>query len=128
MYARYAGDLRNFLRLLSRATQERMPLRPVRPMELPELVGLMAPGYARDVARRLSPSLWAHLQKLGAGRRAGEEVRQVDLARATGLTKGPAKDAWDRLRRAGIVQPTRVEGRNQWHRLAGDVTIALGLV
>lgn len=128
MYARYAGDLRNFLRLLSRATQERMPLRPVEPMELPELIGLMAPAYARDMTRRVSEALWAHVRKLGEGRRADEEVRQVDLARATGLTKGPAKDAWDRLRRAGIIQPTRVEGRNQWHRFAGDVTIALGLV
>lgn len=126
--ARYRGDLRNLLRLMSRAAQHRTPLDPVKPMDLRELLSLMAPEYARDLARRLGDSLWKHLTALARDRKHDAEVRQTDLGAATGLAKGPAKAAWDRLVSAGMLWPTRTEGRSRWHRFAGEVTIAVPLV
>jgi hypothetical protein len=65
---------------------------------------------------------------LARGRKPADEVRQTDLGAATGLSKGAAKFAWDRLVEAGVLWPLRTEGRSRWHRFAPEVTIALAMV
>jgi AAA ATPase-like protein len=61
IYQRYRGDLRNFLRLLSRAIQHHAITAPGKALALDDLVALMAPRYWAELVKRVGDSDAAHL-------------------------------------------------------------------
>lgn len=128
LYTRYRGDLRNYLRLLSRAVQHYAVGAPGRPLDAAAVVRLMAPVYRAELVRRLGPADAAHLESATRGQMPDAEFRVTDLAARTGLTQAAASKIVQRLLAAGALAPGRVAGKSVYYRLAGgDFTVALGL-
>ncbi len=128
LYARYRGDLRNFLRLLSRAVQHHAVGAPGRPLDEAAVVRTMAPVYWPEVVRRLGAGDAAHLAAVTRGQPPDAEFRVTDAAARLGVTQAAASRLVQRLAAAGAVEPTRTAGKSVYYRLAaGDLTVALGL-
>ena len=128
LYRRYAGDLRNFLRLLSNAVQ-RTPIagRP-EPLAAPAVVQTMAGPYRRVLAKQLGDVDLAHLAAVAEGAAPGLRVRAADLAARTGLAKGSVTELLARLEAKGALRYDATEGRNTYYRLRPDAEVAFGLV
>ena len=128
LYRRYAGDLRNFLRLLSHAVQ-RTPIAG-RPASLaaPAVVQTMAGPYRRVLAKQLGDVDLAHLAAVAEGAAPGLRVRAADLAARTGLAKGSVTELLARLEAKGALRYDATEGRNTYYRLRPDAEVAFGLV
>ena len=129
LYRRYRGDLRNFLRLLSRAVQHHAITSPGTPLGASELVTLMAPRYWPELVKRVGETDARHLAAIYAGKPYGAEFRVADAVQAIGNISQPAASKLvQRLLAAGVVAQSRAEGKSVYYRLrSGDLTIALGL-
>jgi hypothetical protein len=128
LYTRYRGDLRNFLRLLSRAVQQHAATAPGHPLDAAALVALMAPAYWAGLVRLVGPADAAHLAAIYRGQAPEAEFRVTEAAARTGLTQAAASKIVQRLAAAGAIEPARTEGKSVYYRLhSGDVTVALGL-
>ena len=128
LYRRYAGDLRNFLRLLSNAVQ-RAPMagRP-EPLSARGVVQTMAAPYRRTLAQKLGEVDLGHLAAVAEGGSPGLRVRAADLAVRTGLAKGSVSELLARLESKGALRHDATEGRNTYYRLRPDVEVAFGVV
>ncbi|MFL5576679.1 MAG: AAA family ATPase [Gemmatimonadaceae bacterium] len=129
LYERYHGDLRNFLRLLSRAVQHHAITSPGRPLGAGELVALMAPRYWPDLVKRIGEPDARHLAVIYAEKLYDAEFRVADAVQAIGtMTQPAASKLVRRLLAAGVITQSRVDGKSVYYRLrTGDLTIALGL-
>lgn len=129
LYQRYRGDLRNFLRLLSRAVQHHAITAPGTPLGAAELVTLMAPRYRSELVRRIGETDARHLARIYAGKTHDAEFRVADAVQAIGtITQPAASKLVQRLLTGGLIAQSRVEGKSVYYRLrTGDLTIALGL-
>lgn len=128
LYRRYQGDLRNFLRLLSRAVQHHAVTTPGEPLGLPQIVALMAPRYWVDLIKRVGEADAQRLAAVYKGRAHDAEIRVSETAQAAAITQAAASKLVQRLLAAGVIAKSRVEGKSVYYRLrAGDVTVALGL-
>lgn len=127
LYRRYAGDLRNFLRLLSNAVQ-RAPMagRP-EPLTARAVVQTMAAPYRRTLAQKLGAVDLAHLATIAGGGSPGLRVRAADVAARTGLAKGSVTELLARLEGKGALRYEATEGRNTYYRLRPDAEVAFGL-
>ncbi len=127
LYRRYAGDLRNFLRLLSNAVQ-RAPMagRP-EPLSARAVVQTMAAPYRRTLAQKLGEVDLAHLAAVAEGGSPGLRVRAADVAARTGLAKGSVTELLARLEGKGALRYEATEGRNTYYRLRPDAEVAFGL-
>jgi DNA-binding transcriptional ArsR family regulator len=128
LYRRYAGDLRNFLRLLSNAVQRTPVVGRPAPLTARAAVQTMAEPYRRALAQRLGEVDLAHLAALADGGGPGLRVRPADVAQRTGLAKGSVTELLARLEAKGAVRYDRTEGRNTYYRLRPDTEIAFGLI
>jgi DNA-binding transcriptional ArsR family regulator len=128
LYRRYAGDLRNFLRLLSNAVQRTPVVGRPAPLTARAVVQTMAEPYRRALAQRLGEVDLAHLAALAAGGAPGLRVRPADVAQRTGLAKASVTELLARLESRGAVRYDRTEGRNTYYRLRPDTEIAFGLL
>jgi hypothetical protein len=128
IYRRYRGDLRNFLRLLSRAVQHQAISAPGQPVDAETLVGTMAPLYWPDLVRKLGHADADHLAAIVTGEAYDVEFRVADAAARTGITQASASKLVQRLLAADVIEQTRTAGKSVFYRLAnGDVTVALRL-
>ena len=127
LYRRYAGDLRNFLRLLSNAVQ-RAPMagRP-EPLSARAVVQTMAAPYRRTLAQKLGEVDLAHLATVVEGGSPGLRVRAADVAARTGLAKGSVTELLARLESKGALRYDATEGRNTYYRPRPDTEVAFGL-
>lgn len=128
LYGRYRGDLRNFLRALSKAVQRAPIAEPVRSLSEEEIIAALAADYRQDLKARLSEGDLISLEKILTGKNAGASFRVADVRDATGFSQPSASDLVGRLVEAGIAYLERTEGRNAYYRLSGDATIAFGLL
>ena len=86
LYTRYPGDLRNFLRLLSRAVQQHAVTAPGHPLDeaaLVALVALMAPSYRAELVGLVGPVDAAHLAAVDRGQAPEAEFRVTEAAART---------------------------------------------
>ena len=127
LYSRYRGDLRNFLRALSKAVQRAPIAEPVRSLTEEEVIAALATEYRHDLRARLSEGDLASLEKVLSGQNASATFRVADVREATNLSQPSASDLVGRFVDAGIAYLERTEGRSAYYRLGGDVTIAFGL-
>lgn len=129
LYERYRGDLRNFLRLLSRAVQHHAIASPGAPLGANDLLALMAPRYWPELVKRIGENDARHLSAIYAGKTHDAEFRVSDAVRAIGtITQASASKLVQRLAESGVIAQSRVEGKSVYYRPnSGDVTIALGL-
>lgn len=128
LYRRYHGDLRNFLRLLSRAVQHHAVTTPGEPLGLAEIVALMAPRYWVELVKRVGEADARRLAAVYDGRAHDDEIRVSETAQGAGVTQAAASKLVQRLLAAGVIARSRVEGKSVYYGLrAGDVSVALGL-
>ncbi|GJG88828.1 hypothetical protein tb265_40090 [Gemmatimonadetes bacterium T265] len=152
LYRRYLGDLRNFLRLLSTASERALHPDGGRPMTEVEVLAAVAPRYRARLARDLGSDDFDALRRTlaalvgeggptPAGRptraRAGArltravgpgllpELRAADVAHATGLSRPAAGALVARLVAKRVLRPTRDDHTGRYHAVAGQVTVAL---
>lgn len=128
IYRRYHGDLRNFLRLLSRAVQHHAITAPGQSMDAETLVQTMAPLYWPDLVRHVGQADAEHLAAVLAGAADDAEFRVADVAARAGITQASASKLVQRLATAGAIAQARSVGKSVYYRVAvGDLSIALGL-
>lgn len=128
IYRRYRGDLRNFLRLLSRAVQHHSASAPGRPMDADTLVSTMAPFYWPDLVRQVGATDAEYLATILGGQSFDAEFRVADVAARTGITQASASKLVQRLVVASVIEQTRTAGKSVFYRIrGGDVTVALSL-
>lgn len=126
LYSLYQGDLRNFLRLLSEASEVLLGVHGVRPMEEDEIRRFGAVEYERKVRARLGEDDFQHLGRIVEHARGGE-VRVTDAMKATKLKQSSASLLFQRLEEKRAIRPTRTEGRSRYYRPLGDVLVAFGV-
>jgi hypothetical protein len=149
LYRRYRGDLRNFLRLLSTASERALPPDGGRPMTEGEVLAAVAPRYRARLARDLGAddfdALRRTLAALVAGgadaratrtragvrrTRAAEpgvlpELRAADVAGATGLSRPAAGALVARLVAKRVLRPTHEDHTGRYHAVSGQASVAL---
>lgn len=123
LYQLYQGDLRNFLRLVSEASERLLGVAGIRPMEPEEMLVEMAPEYARRLRGMLSDTDHGHLETLVNASAPEHEFRVTDAVRSTGLTQGAASDLVQRLYSARCITISRTEGRSVYYRPVGHVLV-----
>ena len=130
LYARYDGQLRDFLRLLSGAVQRQAGLAPGAPLAADQVVNLMAPRYyAEQLVAKIGDGDSGHLATIFRNQKLSETFRVTDAAKAIGITQASASKFVQRLLAAGIIVQASAAGRNIYYQLAhGDNTIALRLL
>lgn len=129
LYARYRGQLRAFLSLLSNAVQRHSAFAPGQTLSIGDVLGLMTPEFrVRKLLPRVSPEDAAHLAKTLAGTRHDAEFRVSELAEGMGATQAAASKLAKRLLSAGVIELSRTHGKSVYYRIAeGDLTVALGM-
>lgn len=128
LYERYRGDLRNFLRLLSRAVQHHAVTARGEALDASTLVALMAPAYWAEMVSRFGAADATHLTTIYRGEHAAAEFRVAEVAARTGLTQAASSKIVQRLVAAGAIEQARTDGKSVYYRLAGgDLSVALGL-
>jgi len=152
LYRRYRGDLRNFLRLLSTASERVLHPDGSRAMTEAEVLAAVAPRYRARLARDLGADDFDALRRtlamlgdLAAGgaaprgtraragaRRTREaeagllpELRAADVAHATGLSRPAAGALVARLVARRVLRPTHEDHTGRYHAVAGHVAVAL---
>jgi len=130
LYARYRGELRGFLRLLSQSVQRRSIGEPGVALPAETVVAEMAEVYYASVlVHRVGPVVASHLKAVYAGKPWTAVFRGTDLAAAAHITPASASELIKRLLRDGVVEIAERKGRSVYHRLAGgDYAVALNLV
>jgi hypothetical protein len=126
LYALYQGDLRNFLRLLTEASEALLGVDGIRPMTEAEVRRFGAVEYERKVRARLGDEDFVHLHRI-VERHGGGEVRVTDAMKATRLKQSSASHLFTRLEAKRAIRPTRTEGRSRFYRPLGDVLVAFGV-
>lgn len=129
LYERYHGQLRSFLRLLSRAVQDRATYAPGTTLSVDEVIASMAPTLRREtLIKRLGEADTEHLARMFGGRRFDAEIRVSDLVAATRITQASASKLVRRLLDKKVIRQSRTQGKSVYYRLAeGDITVALNL-
>ena len=129
LYARYDGQLRDFLRLLSGGVQRQAGLAPGVPLSAEQIVNLMAPRYfAEQLVAKIGDGDAEHLATIYRDQKLHGTFRVTDAAHALAITQASASKFVQRLLAAGIIVQASSAGRNIYYRLAsGDNTIALAL-
>lgn len=127
LYARYAGNLRGFLRLLSRATQAAPMVEPV-PLAAEVLLERTAGPLRAEIQRVVRDDFPALARIAGVVAESRGTVRQAALPTALGLVKSSVSELVARLEQHHMLQfvgETRRGGREL--RLSPDAEIAFGL-
>ena len=155
LYRRYRGDLRNFLRLLSTASERALHPDGSQPMAEAEILAAVAPRYRARLARDLGADDFEALRRTlaaladgvastaggGSARptrnRAGvrrprtaepgllPELRAADVAHVTGLSRPAAGALVARLVAKRVLRPTYEDHTGRYHAVAGHVAVAL---
>ncbi|HEV7587889.1 MAG TPA: hypothetical protein VGO40_07130 [Longimicrobium sp.] len=128
LYALYQGDLRNFLRLLSDASERILGLRSVAPMTQAEVLLHASGEYQRHFRARLSQNDFDHVARLVAGYGGGDpEFRVTDAARLLKMAQPSASELVQRLVDRRIIRQTRTSGRSVYYRPTGAVLVGMGV-
>lgn len=128
LYDLYAGDLRNFLRLLGDAAESVLGLDGARPMTEAEVVRHTAPEYRRHLAAQIGGGDAEHLARLIAASGDVIEFRVTDVARVLGMKQSSASQLVERLQRARAIRRDRTEGKSVFYRPVGAALIAYGVL
>jgi hypothetical protein len=127
LYTLYAGDLRNFLRLLSDAAERTLGLAGPRPMTIGEVLRVTRPIYARRLREHVGENDSAYLANLVAASPGGiPEFRVSDAARTLHVTQGGASQIIGRLHQARVISMTRQEGKSVYYQPTGPALVAFG--
>jgi hypothetical protein len=127
LYARYDGDLRHFLRLLSHAVQ-RAANAGAGSLRYAGVVREVAESYWTEVLRRVGQGDGRHLQVIAAGHEARATYRLTDLQPRAGLSKGAAVEFVERLVGKGVLAFADGDGTGREYRMRPDVEVGLGVL
>lgn len=130
VYRRYHGDLRNFLRLLSRAAQHHAIRAAPEPMTEAAILTTMSPLYLRDLVHHIGESDVTHLRRLveAAGTAAAHDVFRVsEVQTRLKVAQSTASDMVERWLERGVIRHASTSGKSVYYRLSGDTRIALGV-
>ena len=117
LYRRYRGDLRNFLRLLSTASERALHPDGSRPMTEPEVLAAVAPRYGARLARDLGPDDFDALRRTLAALVTVNDARGAGPGTARRPTRVRAGARRARSAEPGLLPELR----------AADVAQATGL-
>ena len=128
LYALYQGDLRNFLRLLSDASERILGLRSVTPMTQAEVLLHASGEYQRHIRSRMSQNDFEHVARLVAGYGGADpEFRVTDAARLLKMSQPSASELVQRLVDRRVIRQTRTSGRSVYYRPTGAVLVGMGV-
>lgn len=129
LYARYHGELRGFLKLLSQAVQRRSISEPGVALPAETVVTMMAEVYYASVlVHRVGPTVAAHLKAAYAGKPWTASFRVKDLSAAARITPATESVAIQGLLRDGVIEVAERKGKSAYYRLlGGDYSVALNL-
>jgi DNA-binding transcriptional ArsR family regulator len=126
VYRIFRGDLRGTLRALDTAAHELIGLTdpPGSPIQMPELMAVLAPMLAAEAEASLSDTLLDYLYAL---RQLDGAFTQKELIGLWDLSQGAVSQNVKELQRLGYVQEQRREGRQVTYSLTGPSRIILGV-
>ncbi|MCC6244087.1 MAG: hypothetical protein IT353_14695 [Gemmatimonadaceae bacterium] len=128
IYARFAGELRGFLGLLGAAVRAWAPLHPGQPMTANDIIATAGPVARQELIEKIGENDTERLQEITDGWPFDAEFRVADIQRRCSITQAGASKLAARLADAGVIAPTRRQGKSQYYVLSGGpISIALGI-
>ena len=128
LYARFHGELRGFFALLGAAVRTWAPAHPGQPMRVADIITTIGPQERAGLGRKIGENDAMRLHEIMAGHAHDAEFRVLDVQRRCKMTQGGASKLVLRLAEAGVVMPTRTQGKSRYYALAsGSISIALGI-
>lgn len=128
LYARFHGDLRSFLQLLSRAAERALPGDGRTPMDEGMILGAVEGLYRERLTQRLGEDLFGYLEATLRTVAPAVEFRAADLAKAAGVSRARATQVVDRLLERRVVRRGRTEQASKYLVPSGDAQVALDAV
>ena len=128
LYARFYGDLRSFLQLLSRAAERALPADGQTPMSEAMILGAVGAPYRERLVRRVGEEALRALEGALRAVAPATEFRAADLARAAGVSRARATQVVDRLLEKKVVRRLRQEESSKYLVPTGEASVALEAV
>jgi len=128
LYARFHGDLRSFLQLLSRAAERALPGDGRTPMDEDLILGAVAGLYRERLVQQLGEDLFGYLEATLRAVAPSREFRAADVAKAAGVSRARATQVVDKLLERRVVRRGRTEQASKYLVPGGEVQVALDAV
>jgi hypothetical protein len=126
LYERFAGELRGFLGLLSAAVRAWAPRNAGLPMSLRAVIDTMGPTTRAVLVATIGENDAARLDAIVTGQAFDAEFRVTEVKERCAMTQAGASKLIQRLAAAGVIRPTRRDGKSAYYTLAGGaLSIAL---
>lgn len=125
LYARFHGDLRSFLQLLSRAAERALPGDGRTPMDEDLILGAAGALYRERLVQRLGEDLFGYLEATLRSVAPAVEFRAADLAKAAGVSRARATQVVDKLLERRVVRRGRTEQASKYLVPSGEARVAL---
>lgn len=125
LYDRYHGDLRNFLRLLSEASNLLLGIDGVEPLTEVKILRTMSQEYRHRVVRQLSEDDFRYLETLASeGGELPGGFRVTEVKRWLEVSQAGASGIVDRLLAARMLVQVGRSGKSIYYQLTGAASIA----
>jgi hypothetical protein len=125
LYDRYHGDLRNFLRLLSEASNLLLGINGIEPLTEAQILRTMSQEYRDRVVRQLSEDDVRYLETLAReGAALPDGFRVTEVKRWLDVSQAGASGIVDRLVAARMLVQVGRAGKSVYYRLTGAASIA----
>lgn len=127
LYERYGGDLRNFLRVLSHGVRS-AAVAPATPLGAADIVRGVSSEYRRALVAHIGEEGIVRLEAVVRQRAEHPVIRATDVAAVTGIRLDAATRFLASLEAHGVIVRSHAEGRSVYFGLAGNTSVALGVV
>ncbi len=125
LYDRYHGDLRNFLRLLSEASNLLLGINGIEPLTGAQILRTMSHEYRDRVVRQLSEDDVRYLETLAReGRGLQDGFRVTEVRQWLEVSQAGASGIVDRLLAARMLMQVARTGKSVYYQLTGAASIA----
>jgi len=125
LYDRYHGDLRNFLRLLSEASNLLLGINGVEPLTEAKILRTMSREYRHRVVRQLSEDDFRYLETLASeGGALPGGFRVTEVKQWLEVSQAGASGIVDRLLAARMLVQAGRSGKSIYYQLTGAASIA----
>ncbi|MEJ7810601.1 MAG: ATP-binding protein [Gemmatimonadaceae bacterium] len=128
LYARFYGDLRSFLQLLSRAAERALPADGQTPMSEAMILGAVGALYRERMTKRVGEEAFRALELALRAVAPATEFRAADLARVAGVSRARATQVVEKLLEKKVVRRLRQEESSKYLAPTGETSVALDAI